>query len=79
MYALTIAAQIFLTQEGLGDQLTDDIKQVYLDTEHTLDDRIVRLKVLPEQKLAVITGLIDVALRGSILSEDIVQVSSFRK
>ncbi|KAG0151154.1 hypothetical protein CROQUDRAFT_651354 [Cronartium quercuum f. sp. fusiforme G11] len=66
-------AQTFLTEEGLGDQLSGDIKNVYINDTPPTDDRIVRLKILPEQKLAVITGLIDVAFRGSILAEDLVQ------
>lgn len=65
-------AQTFLTQEGLHAQLASNVKNVYIDSAPS-DTRLSRVRVLPEQKVAVITGLIDVAFRGKILADDLVQ------
>ncbi|EGG07492.1 uncharacterized protein MELLADRAFT_77581 [Melampsora larici-populina 98AG31] len=66
-------AQTFLTQEGLHTQLTKNNKNVYIDSAPSSDTRLSRVRVLPEQKVAVITGLIDVAFRGKILADDLLQ------
>ncbi|KAH9809392.1 zinc-finger domain of monoamine-oxidase A repressor R1-domain-containing protein [Melampsora americana] len=66
-------AQTFLTQEGLHSQLTENSKNIYIESAPSSDTRLSRVRVLPEQKVAVITGLIDVAFRGKILADDLVQ------
>ncbi|PLW27953.1 hypothetical protein PCASD_20988 [Puccinia coronata f. sp. avenae] len=69
-----------LKEEGLESLFEKDIENPYISSfdgsasmEHSNDERLQRLKFSPVKKLAIISELIDIALRGQTLSEDLIQ------
>ncbi|MBW0472488.1 hypothetical protein O181_012203 [Austropuccinia psidii MF-1] len=68
-----LSARKLLNKEGLGAQVVIDSKSPYIKNKPPEDERVQRLKVPPEEKLAIINGLVDLALRGPTLADDLLQ------
>ncbi|EFP84482.1 uncharacterized protein PGTG_10202 [Puccinia graminis f. sp. tritici CRL 75-36-700-3] len=69
-----------LKEEGLESTFEKDTQDPYISSvdgsptnEHSGDERLQRVKFPPVKKLAIITALIDIALRGHTLCEDLIQ------
>jgi len=75
-----LTATSLLKEEGLEPLLERDIDTPYISSsdgspsnEHPNDERLQRVKFPPVKKLAIISGLIDIAFRGHTFCEDLIQ------
>ncbi|KAI7942202.1 hypothetical protein MJO28_012229 [Puccinia striiformis f. sp. tritici] len=75
-----LTATSLLKEEGLESLFEKDIETPYISSidgspsdELPNDERLQRVKFSPVKKLAIICGLIDIALRGHTLCEDLIQ------
>ncbi|CAH7689357.1 zinc-finger domain of monoamine-oxidase A repressor R1-domain-containing protein [Phakopsora pachyrhizi] len=66
-------SMIFLERECPNSQLMELSDQSAYISDDVDDERLERIKFPPEKKMFIIGGLIDVALRGSAIAEDLIQ------
>lgn len=75
-----LTATSLLKEEGLEPLLERDTDTPYISSsdgsasnEHPNDERLQRVKFPPVKKLAIISGLINIALRGHTFCDDLIQ------